>query len=123
MICSLFLLKRILKSHKFYLLDFLCSQESVKIFTSDITIEKRKQKNEEIRITFRRKKEKIDNFFYYYKFHVLIGAFILFFVIIFIKDMVIKIDYDYSIAFLETMEYPPMTAWLSSSGLKNMERI
>ncbi len=58
MICSLFLLKRILKSHKFYLLDFLCSQESVKIFTSDITIEKRKQKNEEIRITFRRKKEK-----------------------------------------------------------------
>ena len=40
------------------MLDFLCSQESVKIFTSDITIEKRKQKNEEIRITFRRKKEK-----------------------------------------------------------------
>lgn len=40
------------------MLDFLCSQESVRIFINDTIIEKRKQKNEETRIIFRRKKEK-----------------------------------------------------------------
>ena len=45
-------------------------------------------------------KKKVENFFYYYKFHVLLGAFVLFFFFFFIRDMVTKIEYDYSIAFL-----------------------
>lgn len=45
-------------------------------------------------------RKKVDNFWYYYKFHVLIGAFLLFMVIVFIKDMLGKVDYDYNIAFV-----------------------
>ena len=51
-------MKRILKSHKFYLLDFLCPQESVKILSSELQQSKGNRKNEEKRITFRGKKEK-----------------------------------------------------------------
>lgn len=46
------------------------------------------------------KKKKWDNFWYYYKYHVLAGVFILFCVIIFVKDMTGKVDYDYTVAFL-----------------------
>lgn len=44
------------------------------------------------------KKKKIDNFWYYYKYHVLAGAFAIFLVIIFIRDIVNRIDYDYCVA-------------------------
>lgn len=43
-------------------------------------------------------RKKWDNFWYYYKYHVLAGAFILFCISIFVKDMVGKVDYDYTIA-------------------------
>lgn len=43
-------------------------------------------------------RKKMDNFWYYYKFHVLIGAFLLFMAVVFIKDMLGKVDYDYDIA-------------------------
>ncbi len=46
------------------------------------------------------RKKKWDNFWYYYKYHVLIGAFILFCVITFAKDMLGKVSYDYNIGFL-----------------------
>lgn len=45
-------------------------------------------------------RKKVDNFWYYYKFHVLIGAFLLFMAVVFIKDMLSKVDYDYNIAFV-----------------------
>ena len=45
-------------------------------------------------------RKKVDNFWYYYKFHVLIGAFLLFMVVVFVKDMLSKVDYDYDIAFV-----------------------
>lgn len=45
-------------------------------------------------------RKKMDNFWYYYKFHVLIGAAVLFMLVIFIKDIVTKVDYDYDIAFV-----------------------
>lgn len=44
------------------------------------------------------KKKKWDNFWYYYKYHVLAGAFVLFCVIVFVKDMMAKVDYDYCIS-------------------------
>ncbi len=46
------------------------------------------------------RKKKWDNFWYYYKYHVLIGIFALFCIIIFAKDMLGKVSYDYNIAFL-----------------------
>ena len=46
------------------------------------------------------KKKKWDNFWYYYKYHVLAGAFILFCIIIFVKDMRGKVSYYYTVAFL-----------------------
>lgn len=46
------------------------------------------------------KKKKLDNFWYYYKFHVLAGIFVLFCVGIFIRDLTARIDYDYTIGFL-----------------------
>ena len=45
-------------------------------------------------------RKKIDNFWYYYKIHVLVVVFILFVASVFIKDIVIKVDYDYSVAFV-----------------------
>ena len=44
------------------------------------------------------KKKKWDNFWYYYKYHVLAGAFVLVCIIIFAKDMMSKIDYDYCVS-------------------------
>ncbi len=44
------------------------------------------------------KKKKWENFWYYYKFHVLLGGFFLFALAVFIKDMVTKIEYDYTVA-------------------------
>ena len=44
--------------------------------------------------------KKIDNFWYYYKIHVLVVVFILFVASAFIKDIVTKVDYDYSVAFV-----------------------
>lgn len=49
-------------------------------------------------------RKKLDNFWYYYKFHVIGGIFILFCIGLFIHDMVSKTEYDYSIAFMGT--YP-----------------
>lgn len=46
------------------------------------------------------KKKKLENFWYYYKFHVLIGAFFLICIIIFVRDMLHKVTYDYTVAFL-----------------------
>lgn len=46
------------------------------------------------------KTEKWDNFWYYYKYHVLIGAFALICIITFVKDMLGKVSYDYEIGFL-----------------------
>lgn len=46
------------------------------------------------------RKKKWDNFWYYYKYHVLIGAFALFCIITFAKDMLGKVSYDYDIGFL-----------------------
>ena len=46
------------------------------------------------------RKRKWDNFWYYYKYHVLIGAFVLFCVITFVKDMLGKVSYDYNMGFL-----------------------
>lgn len=45
-------------------------------------------------------RKKIDNFWYYYKIHVLVVVFILFIASVFIKDIVTKVDYDYSVAFV-----------------------
>lgn len=45
-------------------------------------------------------RKKIDNFWYYYKIHVLVVVFILFVAGAFIKDIVTKVDYDYSVAFV-----------------------
>ncbi len=45
-------------------------------------------------------RKKIDNFWYYYKIHVLVVVFILFVASVFIKDIVTKVDYDYSVAFV-----------------------
>lgn len=45
-------------------------------------------------------RKKIDNFWYYYKIHVLVVVFILFFAGVFIKDIVTKVEYDYSVAFV-----------------------
>lgn len=45
-------------------------------------------------------RKKIDNFWYYYKIHVLVVVFILFVASAFIKDIVTKVDYDYSVAFV-----------------------
>lgn len=45
-------------------------------------------------------RKKIDNFWYYYKIHVLVVVFILFVASVFIKDIVTKLDYDYSVAFV-----------------------
>ncbi len=45
-------------------------------------------------------RKKIDNFWYYYKIHVLVVVFILFVASVFIKDIVTKVDYDYSLAFV-----------------------
>ena len=45
-------------------------------------------------------RKKIDNFWYYYKIHVLVVVFILFVAGVFIKDIVTKVDYDYSAAFV-----------------------
>ena len=45
-------------------------------------------------------RKKIVNFWYYYKIHVLVVVFILFVASVFIKDIVTKVDYDYSVAFV-----------------------
>ena len=45
-------------------------------------------------------RKKIDNFWYYYKIQVLVVVFILFVASVFIKDIVTKVDYDYSVAFV-----------------------
>ena len=45
-------------------------------------------------------RKKLDNFWYYYKYHVLIGAFVLCMLIVFVKDMLEKVDYDYEIGFV-----------------------
>lgn len=45
-------------------------------------------------------RKKIDNFWYYYKIHVLVVVFILFVAGVFVKDIVTKVDYDYSVVFV-----------------------
>lgn len=46
------------------------------------------------------KKKKWDNFWYYYKYHVLGGVFALFCLFIFIRDLWTRVDYDYTVGFL-----------------------
>lgn len=67
------------------------------------------------------KKKKWENFWYYYKFHVLIGIFAVICIVVFIRDMVSKVEYDYTIAFVgdygmdeETME--ELTDWFQERG-------
>lgn len=45
-------------------------------------------------------KKKLDNFWYYYKYHTMAAVFALFCIIIFVRDMMNKVEYDYSIAFM-----------------------
>lgn len=52
------------------------------------------------------KKKKWDNFWYYYKYHVLAGAFALVCIIIFAKDMMSKIDYDYCVSVIGNYSMP-----------------
>lgn len=44
--------------------------------------------------------KKWENFWYYYKFHVLAVAFVVFCLVIYIHDMVSKVSYDYTVAFV-----------------------
>lgn len=50
-----------------------------------------KKKNDDIR-------KKIDNYWYYYKYHTLVGIFAAVLLIIFIKDMLGRVEYDYTVA-------------------------
>lgn len=43
------------------------------------------------------RKKKWENFWYYYKYHVLVGVFVLVCIIFFVKDMKEGIEYDYSV--------------------------
>ena len=65
-----------------------------------MTIFKEKDKGMKTGKTKEDRKKKWDNFWYYYKYHVLIGAFALFCIITFAKDMLEKVSYDYEIGFL-----------------------
>lgn len=49
------------------------------------------------------KKKKWENFWYYYKYHVLLGGFFLFALVVFIHDMLTKPEYDYTIAVVGDM--------------------
>lgn len=67
------------------------------------------------------KKKKLENFWYYYKFHVLIGAFLLICVIIFVRDMLNKVTYDYTVAFLgdytiNDEDSKALQAWFEAHG-------
>lgn len=44
------------------------------------------------------KKKKWDNFWYYYKYHVLAGLFVVVCIVVFVKDMMAKVDYDYHVS-------------------------
>ena len=65
-----------------------------------MTIFKEKDKGMKTGKTKEDRKKKWENFWYYYKYHVLIGAFALFCIITFVKDMLGKTSYDYEIGFL-----------------------
>ena len=67
------------------------------------------------------KKKKLENFWYYYKFHVLIGAFLLICVIVFVRDMLNKVTYDYTVAFLgdytiNDEDSKALQAWFEAHG-------
>ena len=51
-------------------------------------------------------KKKWENFWYYYKYHVLAGVFILVCIIVFAKDMLSKIDYDYCVSVVGSYAVP-----------------
>nr|WP_297874205.1 hypothetical protein [uncultured Blautia sp.] len=51
-------------------------------------------------------RKKWDNFWYYYKYHVLAGAFVLICIIIFVKDMLAKVDYDYCVSVIGNYAMP-----------------
>lgn len=51
-------------------------------------------------------KQKISNFWYYYKIHVFFGILILLFAIVLIKDMTKTVSYDYNIAFVGNRQIP-----------------
>lgn len=51
-------------------------------------------------------KKKWKNFWYYYKYHVLAGVFVLVCIIIFAKDMMAKIDYDYCVSIVGNHAVP-----------------
>lgn len=66
-------------------------------------------------------KKKVDNFWYYYKYHVLAGIFILFCAVVFIKDMMAKVDYDYNIAFvgdyaIDAEDSANLQKWFEENG-------
>lgn len=52
------------------------------------------------------KKKKWENFWYYYKYHVLAGVFVLICIIVFAKDMIAKIDYDYCVSIVGNYATP-----------------
>lgn len=51
-------------------------------------------------------KKKWENFWYYYKYHVLAGVFVLVCIIVFAKDMMAKIDYDYCVSLVGNYAVP-----------------
>lgn len=51
-------------------------------------------------------KKKWENFWYYYKYHVLAGVFVLVCIIVFAKDMMAKIDYDYCVSIVGNYAVP-----------------
>lgn len=51
-------------------------------------------------------KKKWDNFWYYYKYHVLAGIFVLVCIIVFAKDMLSKIEYDYCVSLVGDYAVP-----------------
>ena len=51
-------------------------------------------------------KKKWENFWYYYKYHVLAGVFVLVCILVFAKDMMAKIDYDYCVSLVGNYAVP-----------------
>lgn len=74
-----------------------------------------------LQIVNEEKKKKLDNFWYYYKFHVLAGIFVLFCAGIFVKDTIGRVEYDYTIGFLGNYSITPedsasLQKWFEENG-------
>lgn len=67
------------------------------------------------------KMKKLDNFWYYYKYHVLAGVFVLICIVTFIRDLHNRVDYDYSVAFVGNYGLQPedtqnLQKWFEEKG-------